>query len=180
MVAVDEYADGTCSSYKQQVQDLSLSYEEAVRYAEERQPYWLSLRHPRDSEMEWDLFDYFPAAHYKTALDQAEERSVDGRGLRTDGGQELHKGTRKATVYYWLDPDTGAALHHTGVNEERTIPFFPDEESARDYLDKRADTGDETQYEGLSLYKARTRKVGDAVDVLTDQAGIEDFVPDSP
>lgn len=47
-----------------------------------------------------------------------------------------------------------------------------------DYLEKRAATGEQTQYEGLSLYRARTQKVGDAVDVLTDQAGFEDFLPD--
>lgn len=30
----------------------------------------------------------------------------------------------------------------------------------------------------MSLYKAWTRKVEDATDVLTDQARIEDFMPD--
>lgn len=98
---------------------------------------------------------------------------------RTDGGYtDLHNGTRKATVYYWLDPETGAALEHTGVNDEETIPFFSDEDEALHYLEKRAENGDTSEYEGLSLYKARTRKVGDAVDVLTDQAGIGDFAPD--
>jgi len=81
-------------------------------------------------------------------------------------------------VYYWLNPDTGAALEHTGVNDETTVPFFPDEESAEAYLERRAESGEEEQYEHLSLYKARARKVGGAVDVLTDQSGIEDFVPD--
>lgn len=81
-------------------------------------------------------------------------------------------------MYYWLDPDTGAALYHTGVNDEETVPFFPDEEAAEAYLERRAASEGDERYENLSLYKARTRKVGDAVDVLTDQSGIEDFVPD--
>lgn len=97
----------------------------------------------------------------------------------TDGGySDLHNGKQRATVYYWLDPETGAALYHTGVNDEATIPFFPDEDAARDYLENRADAGDKEAYAGLSLYKARTRKIGDAVDVLTDQAGVEDFLQD--
>jgi hypothetical protein len=99
--------------------------------------------------------------------------------LVPDGGYgDLHTGTTRSTVYYWLDPDTGAALEHTGINDEATVPFFPDVESAEAYLERRAETGEKAQYENLSLYKARTRKVGDAVDVLTDQSGIEDFVPD--
>lgn len=106
-------------------------------------------------------------------------RPIENYSIKTDGGySDLHNGKRKATVYYWLDPDTGAALEHTGVNDESTIPFFPDEGSAYDYLEKRAEDGDKERYDNLSLYKARTRKVGDAVDVLTNQAGIGDFVPD--
>lgn len=46
------------------------------------------------------------------------------------------------------------------------------------YLAYRSETDGKEQYEGLSLYRAETRKVKDAVDVLTDQAGIEDFLPE--
>lgn len=159
------------SEFKQQVHQLALTSDEATRYADAVQPYWLSLRQPRDGELQWTLFDYFPAAHYRRALRDTE--------LEPDGGYDTqHSGTRPATVYYWLNPETGAALYHTGVNDEETIPFFPDDTTARDYLAKRAATGDKAPYKGLSLYKARTRKVGDAVDVLTDQAGFDDFIPD--
>lgn len=65
------------------------------------------------------------------------------------------------------------------MNDEESIPFFPDEDTVCDYLETRAETSDPEQYDGLSLYTARTRKVADAVDVLTDQAGFDDFVPDS-
>jgi hypothetical protein len=37
-----------------------------------------------------------------------------------------------------------------------------------------AEAGDRDEYAKYSLYQAKTRKVGDAVDVLTDQNGIED------
>lgn len=173
MTALADYAGPTDSRYKKAVRNLALGYDEAVRYAEEQQPYWLSLRHPRDGEMHWDLFDYFPAAHYADALEKHHDQ------YRADGGYtDLHNGKKQSKVYYWLDPDTGAALYHTGVNEEKTVPFFPDETSAEDYLEQRADAEGGDQFENLSLYRARTRKVGDAVDVLTDQSGIEDFMPD--
>ena len=110
------------STFKNQVQHLDLAYDEAVRYAEEIRPYWLSLREPRDDALQWALFDYFPAAHYKWAC----HRSADN--IETDGGfDELDRGKQRATVYYWLDPQTGAALHHTGVNDGESVPFFPDE-----------------------------------------------------
>jgi nucleotide-binding universal stress UspA family protein len=79
----------------------------------------------------------------------------------------VHTTEPEATVYYWVDPDTGAALYHTGVNDEATNPFFPDVGAAETYLECRADTGDKEDYAGFSLYEAKTKKVVDAVDVLT-------------
>jgi hypothetical protein len=65
------------------------------------------------------------------------------------------------------------------VNDESTVPFFGDIGAAETYLEKRAEMDGPEPYDRLSLYEARTRKVGDAVDVLTDQSGIEDFlIPD--
>lgn len=94
----------------------------------------------------------------------------------SDSYADLHNGARTATVYYWVDPDTGAALYHTGLNDEASVPFFPDVGSAETYLEQRADAGDRDQYAKYSLYEAKTRKAADAVDVLTDQSGIEDFL----
>ena len=160
-----------------QLYELVAEREYMAEYVEHRKPYWRTLRHPRNGAMQWDLWNYAPLAHYDRAIEETRERLASE--VRTDGGySDLHDGTRKATVYYWLDPDTGAALEHTGVNDESTVPFFPDEEAAEAYLERRAGSEGDQQYEHLSLYKARTRKVGDAVDVLTDQSGIEDFVPD--
>lgn len=164
--------------YANQLQELKAEKEYMAEFVEKEKPYWLSLRHPRDDEMQWDLWNYAPLAHYDIAMEQVREEMDDE--VRTDGGgySDLFNGKKQSKVYYWVDPDTGAALEHTSVGNEGTIPFFDSEESAEEYLEKRAEMGDKTDYEGLSLYQGRTRKVGDAVDVLTDQSGIEDFMPD--
>lgn len=153
------------------VQTLAREYVEAKRRSEAE---WLYVRQPRNDELRYETFSYLPEHHFHRAYDR-----LTAYELEPDGGFDtLHDGPRRTTVYYWLNPMTGAALYHTGVNDEETIPFFPDEFTARDYLEQRAGAGDPEQYDGLSLYKARTRKVADAVDVLTDQAGFDDFVPD--
>lgn len=152
------------------VQQLAREYAEARRRSDPA----CYVQQPRDGGVQYATFRYLPEHHFRLAYNRVT------RDLETDGGfDDLHRGKQRATVYYWLDPQTGAALHHTGVNDEEAIPFFPDEGTARDYLENRAGTGDPEQYTGLSLYKTRRRKVADAVDVLTDQAGFDDFVPDS-
>lgn len=93
----------------------------------------------------------------------------------TDGGtSQLHTGRKTSRIYYWVDPDTDSALVHTGVNEEYAIPYFDSVGEAEKYLDRIAD-GNKEAYDGLSLYEARVKKVGDAVDVLMQQAGVDDF-----
>jgi hypothetical protein len=92
-----------------------------------------------------------------------------------NGYDELHKGGRRSTVYYWLDPDTGAALYHTAANGDTTVPFFSGIGEAEMYLERRAEADGDELYDHYSLYEAKTQKVVDAVDVLTDQAGFEDF-----
>lgn len=141
----------------------------------------MNLRAPRDGEMYWDLSTIFPDWHYRQGIHTLPTGGEDDEEpeLRGDGGYtDLHNGKQRATVYYWLDPETGSVLEHTTVGDEQTIPFFAEEGRAMDYLEKRADTDTETDYSDFSLYKARVRKVGDAVDVLTDQSGIDDFMAD--
>lgn len=87
----------------------------------------------------------------------------------------MHQDGRRSTVYYWLNPDTGAALYHTEVNGEEANPFFGSVSEAEQYLEKLGNDQPE-RYEGLSLYKAKVQKVEDAVEVLTDQSGIDEFV----
>jgi len=143
---------------------------------EEEKPYWLSLQHPRDGEMKWSLFNYFPAAHYKRAIDQAFQDRARDR-LEPDGGTNthLHSDGRRSTVYYWVNPDTDAALTHTEFNGDEAHPFFPSVGEAEQFLENQAENGDRERYEGMSLYQAKITKVEDAVEVLMDQADIDEF-----
>jgi hypothetical protein len=109
-------------------------------------------------------------------MESVEELFEDGR-VRTDGGQ-LHTGRKRSKLYYWVDPETDSALVHTEVGEEYGIPFFDSVGEAEQYLERRAETGLKEDYEDLSLYSASVEKEEDAVDVLLDQAGIQDFAFD--
>ena len=158
--------------YDARVQSLADEYAEMKHYVEHEKPYWLYLDACRDREMRWVLFNYFPAAHYQLALRELEPE--------TDGGHEsLHNGRQQSTVYYWLDPKTGAALYHTGVYTDEANPFFGTVEEAEASLEQQADAAENAErYAGMSLYRAGTRKIEDATAVLTEQTGIGDFMPD--
>lgn len=153
----------------QQTNLLTSDSETSSRYVEEEHSQ-LSLRQRRAGELHWSVFDYFPAAHYRLACDQRE--------LETDGGTDnLHKGSRIAKVYYWLDPGTGAALAHTNAYDDEANPYFGTILEAERFLEQRAETGNRSErYETLSLYEAKTRKIRDAKDVLTEQAAFDDFL----
>lgn len=82
------------------------------------------------------------------------------------------------TQYAWYNPDTSSYLFHTEANDEYADPFFEEEEDARNYLERLAEAGTKQEYENLSLHKLKSKKIGEAVEVLTDQAGLQDFAPD--
>lgn len=151
------------------VDELLDEYTETKEFVEERKPYWLFL--DGQDEMRWGLFNYFPAAHYKAAIDQALLDEAESE-LVPDGGRYTD------TLYAWYDPDTQAFLYHTEANGEFADPFFDDEDDARNFLEQQAETNGKGGYENLSLQKLRAKKIGEAVEVLTDQSGIEDFIPD--
>jgi choline dehydrogenase-like flavoprotein len=165
-----------------QLRELAAGREYMREYVAERKPYWLNLRQPWDDELQWELNNYAPLAYYDRAIatvQAAEDEDEDGieEDVAPDGGYgDLHNGPRTSTVFYWLDPDTDAVLTHTGLGDDAGVPFYPDIGAAERELEHRADREGEDQYAGLSLYRAKTRKVKDAVDVLTDQSGIEDFL----
>ena len=78
-----------------QLYELEAEREYMAEYVEHRKPYWLTLRHPRDGEMQWDLWNYAPLAHYDRAIDETREQLDDA--VRTDGGySDLHRGTTRA------------------------------------------------------------------------------------
>lgn len=177
--------DQPYGSAEELAEELIDEYAWKKSYVEERKPYWLSLRHPRDGEMHWELYSYFPAGHYEMAIDAAirlaaiEEFDLEG-DLQPDGGRPVPDGGRYTdTLYAWHDSDTGTYLTHVEAGDEFATPFFEAEDDARRYLDHRAhEVADTARFEGLSLHKFRAKKVGEAVEVLTDQTDIDEFMPD--
>jgi len=51
--------------------DLREEYRAEKRYVDEEKPYWLYL--DAEDELSWELFNYFPDAHYRQAIDTARE-----------------------------------------------------------------------------------------------------------
>lgn len=162
------------------VDDLVDEYAKQKTYVEEKKPYWLTFRHPRNGEMHYELWNYFPGGHYELAIDaaldlhtmQLAQEEIDhneDHDLLPDGGRYTD------TAYAWFDPDTGGLLYHTEANSEFADPFFEEEESARDFLERQADLNGNESYENLSLQKFKAKKIGEAVEILTDQSGLADF-----
>lgn len=98
----------------------------------------------------------------------------DDEDVFPDGG-EIVPGRGRATLYYWMDPETGGALYHTEAYDDEAAPFFPSTDEAVRFFEQQAEQIDEDRYERMSLYKARVTKDMDALDVLMDQSGLSDF-----
>lgn len=58
-------------------QALIDEYVEQKEFVEKKKPYWLSFEAPRRSKTGYFLFNYFPAAHYEKAIDQAFEELAE-------------------------------------------------------------------------------------------------------
>lgn len=81
--------------------------------------------------------------------------------------------------YYWaksVDDEHTGVLYHTEFNTEFVDPFFDSEEEADRYLERLAEENGQEQYQGAVLRDDRGRKVKEAVEVLMDQSGIQDFL----
>jgi len=164
------------SKISDDIDQLIEEYTEEKQYVDEEKPYWMNLTGGTSfsGPLRYELENYFPAAHHKKAIDEAFHRLAED-GLETDGGTiSLHQDGRRNNVYYWVNPDTGAALYHTEANGEEANPFFASVGDAEQFLEKQVENRRE-EYENLSLYKARIEKIEDAVEVLMDQSGINDF-----
>lgn len=93
--------------------------------------------------------------------------------MLTDGGRYTE------TFYGWYDGETDTYLTHVEVGDDFASPFFEEEGDARRYLEHVAELREDTSgLEDLSLRKLKAKKVGEAVEILTDQAGIGDYFPD--
>lgn len=147
---------------------MAAKYEERKQYVQDEKPYWLSLRHPRDGEMHFDLFNYFPDAHYRAAVEDA--------GYQLDEEQEVVPDGGSRTQYYWSGDD--GILYHTEQGEDMVIPFFETVDDAERFLEQQADRHGKDRYSGMVLRKTGNRKVEEATDVLTEQSGLGDFATD--
>jgi len=115
----------------------------------------------RGTELSFNLFNYFPDAHYQKAINQA-----TGEEPIPDGGSR--------TQYYWSGED--GILYHTEKNSDRVNPFFETVEDAERFLEHQAQEYGKDRYEGFVLRKTGNRKVEEAVEVLMDQSGLQDFL----
>ena len=57
--------------------ELIEEYLEEREYVENRKPYWLFV--DAQDGIEYSLFNYFPEAHYKAAIDQVFEQNAEER-----------------------------------------------------------------------------------------------------
>jgi hypothetical protein len=133
---------------------------------EEDKPYWMNLTGGTSfsGPLRFELENYFPEAHYKQAIDHAFQEEAREE-LRPDGGSK--------TQYYWSGED--GILYHTEKEEDMVIPFFNTVDDAEQFLENQADQYGKERYQGLVLRKTGNRKVEEATDVLTNQAGLTDF-----
>jgi len=113
-------------------------------------------------ELRYELENYFPDAHYRKAIEQVEEEHE----VVPDGGSR--------TQYYWSGED--GILYHTEKHGDRVNPFFETVEDAERFLEHQAEEYGKDRYEGFVLRKTGNRKVEEAVEVLMDQSGLQDFM----
>jgi len=148
------------------IDKLIEEYIEEKQYVDEEKPYWMNLTGGTSfsGPLRYELENYFPAAHYKQAIDQAFEEEAEEE-LLPDGGSR--------TQYYWSGED--GVVYHTESGDELVDPFFGSIEKAERYLENLADLHGEKQYTGMVLRKSGNRKVEEATEVLTEQSGLTDW-----
>jgi hypothetical protein len=143
-------------------EDLESLLEEERRFVEEEKPYWVNLRGGTSfsGPLRFELENYFPEAHYRLAVDQAEDDDI-----LPDGGSR--------TQYYWSGD--GGVVYHTEGEDKMVDPFFGSVEEAERYLENLADVHGRERYENLVLRKSGNRKVLEATEVLTEQSGLDQW-----
>jgi hypothetical protein len=77
------------------------------------------------------------------------------------------------TQYYWSGEQ--GILYHSETGEDTVDPFFSSVEQAERYLENQAEIHGQEQYENLVLRKSGNRKVMEATEVLTSQAGLDQW-----
>jgi len=123
-------------------------------------------------ELRYELENYFPDAHYRKAISQAQKEEL----VPDDGSR---------TQYYRSGED--GILYHTKKNSDRVNPFFKvmegaervprlnprgdsaffeTVEDAERFLEHQAEEYGKDRYEGFVFRKTGNRKVEEAVEVL--------------
>jgi hypothetical protein len=115
-------------------------------------------------ELQYELFSYFPEAHYQKAVSQELREEWEDEVLPDGGGR---------TQYYWSGEN--GVIYHSEADGELVDPFFGSVEEAEHYLENLAQLNGEEQYTNLVLRKTGNRKVKEATDVLTNQTGLTDW-----
>lgn len=57
-----------------QLTELEAEREHMKAYVAERKPYWMNLRNPWDGQLQWELNNYAPLAHYDLAIADIREQ----------------------------------------------------------------------------------------------------------
>lgn len=154
-------------------------YVEKKQFVEEEKPYWMNLRNPRDGEMQYELNNYFPEAHYKRAIDDALEREVVEDLFDEDDVDEIlpDGGRPRKNFYAWRD-ENGEYLSDKMVNGDAADVAYESVDEAREMLERLIDSNPDQRdrYESSSLYLIKMEeKVLDGVEVTTEQQGLTDF-----
>lgn len=147
---------------------------------EEEKPYWMNLRNPRDGEMQYELNNYFPEAHYKLAIDGALEREIREDLFEDDDDVDemLPDGGRPRKYFFAWRDENGEYLSDKTVNGDAADVAYSSVNEAEQSLERLIDANPEQQdrYESASLYKIKLdEKIMEGVEVTTEQQGLFDF-----
>lgn len=113
-----------------------------------------------------------PGIEHETALPQPHYRKTLSQDAEEENAEILPDGGTK-TQYYWSGDD--GILYHTEKEEDLVIPFFDTVADAERFLESQAEKYGTERYHGMVLRKTGNRKVEEATEVLTSQAGLADF-----
>lgn len=130
--------------------------------------------------MQYELNNYFPEAHYKSAIDEALEREAAEDLLDDDDDVDeiLPDGGRPRKYFFAWRDENGEYLSDKTVNGDAADVAYSSVEEAEQSLERLIDANPQQQdrYESASLYKIKqVEKVMEGVEVTTEQQGLTDF-----
>jgi len=137
------------------------------QYVENEKPSWLYLDAERGEEMQYSLFNYFPDAHYRNAVDTALSETSHESGQATDA----------ETAYFWYDPERNAVLQ-AEASPHYFDGLFHWQSDAISFLREHTDRHGITNVSNLDLYEATLDRLGSADEYLDRPA--TDSTPQIP